>query len=164
MQLIIGFAVTALLAVHFGGVPTTPASFQEMKSLESSGRKFGGEFTDAKLVTLRDVLERPEGFEGKPVKLEGTIAEVCQAEGCWLTLAEGERQITVNMARHSFFVPKNSSGQHVLIEGKVVRKMLTKEQIEERRAEGAKSLKTVETKDGAALVLVEATTVLIRAM
>ena len=151
-----------ILFVSITGASPGPASPQESKTVapSSMGEKFGKDLSDARILPVKDVLDRPEAFEGKTVKLEGTILEVCQAEGCWLTLGEGDSRITVNMERHSFFVPKDSSGRHVIVEGKIIRRVMSEEEIEHREAEGAASLKGG-AKPGAPKVSLEARAVLI---
>lgn len=50
--------------------------------------------------------------------VEGTIADVCQAKGCWLSLkAENGADIRVTFKDYGFLVPKDISGKTVVIKG-----------------------------------------------
>lgn len=52
------------------------------------------------------------------VKLMGSVQEVCQAKGCWMTmkLADG-RDMRVKFKDYAFFVPKDISGKTIVING-----------------------------------------------
>ncbi len=53
-----------------------------------------------------------------PSKIKGTINEVCQAKGCWMTIdLENNQQIMVKFKDYGFFVPKNIAGREVIING-----------------------------------------------
>ena len=102
-------------------------------------------------TTLSAVLEKPEA--GRVVALEGTIRAVCQEQGCWITLEQGDKSVHVAMQGHSFFLPKDSMGRKVKLEGKVLVKERSKEEIEHLEGEGAKNV--------AAKVSIEATSVVV---
>ncbi len=52
------------------------------------------------------------------VTLSGTVNEVCQAKGCWMTLEAGNGQeMMVQFADYGFFVPKDISGREVTVHG-----------------------------------------------
>lgn len=64
----------------------------------------------APTVAPSSLLADPTAYDGETVRVEGTVAEVCQAAGCWLTLrdtgaSDGE---TVRV-----LVPKDSAGSYV---------------------------------------------------
>lgn len=89
-------------------------------------------------TTLAAVLEKPEA--GRTVALEGAIKAVCQDKGCWLTLVQGEKSVHVTFEGYSFFVPKDSAGRKVKLEGKVVLKERSKAEIDHLEGEGAKGV------------------------
>jgi len=63
-------------------------------------------------------------------RVKGTIEEVCQMKGCWMTLKNDEGQnIRVTFKDYGFFVPKDISGKEVIIEG-----IASKEVLEEDEA------------------------------
>lgn len=97
---------------------------------------FGKPLTGLAPTTLAALLEKPEA--GKTVALEGTIKAVCQDKGCWLTFEQGDKSVHVTFEGYSFFVPKDSAGQKVRLEGKVVMKQRSKAEIDHLEGEGAK--------------------------
>ena len=104
-------------------------------------------------ASLADVLAKPEA--GKTLRLEGTIERVCQNKGCWLALKQGERSVHVTFAGYAFFVPKDSAGRPVVLEGKVVVKPPKAEEVAHLKREGA-------GETAAALVSIEAAGVELR--
>lgn len=55
------------------------------------------------------------------VALAGTIHEVCQAKGCWMTLEdeEGESAVFIKFKDYGFFVPLEAGGKKAVVRGKV---------------------------------------------
>ena len=86
-------------------------------------------------VSIDDVLKSPE--PGKKVRLEGTIDRVCQAKGCWLALKQGARALHVTFEGYSFFVPKDSAGKKVALEGKILVRDPDPAEVEHLKKEGA---------------------------
>ena len=85
-------------------------------------------------VALSDVLAKPE--DGRPVRLEGTIEKVCQNKGCWLELKQQASSVHVTFENYGFFVPKDSMGKPVALEGRVIVKQPTPEDVAHLKAEG----------------------------
>lgn len=64
-------------------------------------------------VFLTQVTEAEASF-----KIKGTVQEVCQSKGCWMTLKNEQNQsIRVTFKDYGFFVPKDIAGREVIIEG-----------------------------------------------
>jgi hypothetical protein len=118
----------SLLALSFVTLLATQAA--------AAPQTFGRPLKGLALTTLAAVLEKPEA--GKTVALEGTIKAVCQDKGCWISFEQGDKSVHVTFEGYSFFVPKDSAGQRVKLEGKVLVKQRSKEEIEHLESEGAK--------------------------
>lgn len=69
-------------------------------------------------LTVSELLASPEAFDGRSVTVTGTIQEVCLAKGCWMTLADGQREMRVTFLDYGFFVPLDSAGATVRAEGR----------------------------------------------
>lgn len=82
-------------------------------------KHYGEPFGEASTVVLADALAKPEDYKDKAVRMEGTITDVCQAQGCWLVLTDGTLTMRVHMKGHAFAVPKDISGRKVVVEGMV---------------------------------------------
>lgn len=86
---------------------------------------YGAEFTvEDDPLSLADALDALADQDGEDPKLEdvkiaGQIEQVCQKKGCWFTLASDEVDIPVRirMEDYAFFIPRNTAGADVIIEG-----------------------------------------------
>lgn len=94
---------------------------------KESGKHFGAAFTSAKKVKLADALSNVDKYAGKPIKIEGEIRDVCQMKGCWLVVTDGENHMRVTFKDYGFFVPKESTGKKVVLEGVVEKKTITED-------------------------------------
>ena len=103
--------------------------------LAADAQTFGRPLKGVAPTTLEQVLAAPEA--GKTVRLEGTIEAVCKNKGCWLELKQGPRSVHVTFEDYSFFVPKDSMGKPCVLEGKVLLKQPSADEIEHKASEGA---------------------------
>jgi len=82
---------------------------------------FGAEFESAKVIPAAELLANypPEAISDTVMTtVRGTVDEVCQAKGCWMTIAAGdEQQMMVKFKDYGFFMPKDISGQEVIMNG-----------------------------------------------
>ena len=53
----------------------------------AADEKFGAGVSLSETTPIVRLLERPAEFEGKTVRVEGVVTEVCTAMGCWMALA-----------------------------------------------------------------------------
>jgi hypothetical protein len=79
--------------------------------------RFGKPLEGLKATPLSEVLASAK--DGQVVRLEGKAEAVCKNKGCWVTLRDGEASVHVTFEGYSFFVPKDSAGKKVALEGKV---------------------------------------------
>lgn len=102
---------TAIVAIGNAQPPDVPAE---------KGAKFGAEVTAEKAVSVEEMvksLDAKEGEKKMDVKIQGVVVEVCQAEGCWLRMKNGNEKIMVRMKDHKWFVPTALNGKTIVLEG-----------------------------------------------
>lgn len=121
---LVAVSLSALLLVAALSVHATEAA-----------RTFGKPLTGRAPMALTELLAKPQ--DGQPVCVEGTVAAVCQAKGCWLELKQADKAVHVTFDGYSFFVPKDSSGKAVKLEGRLQVKNPSPEEVEHLRKEGA---------------------------
>lgn len=78
---------------------------------------FGAPISNKKPMAVAKVLDEPKKYAGKTVLLEGTVGEVCQNKGCWMTMLHEGKEMRVRFKDYAFFVPKDCAGQTARIEG-----------------------------------------------
>ncbi|HBP21078.1 MAG TPA: hypothetical protein DEA08_25240 [Planctomycetes bacterium] len=74
-----------------------------------------------RLPALAKVIDR---LHGRPIRLDGRISDVCRKKGCWMVLREGGEEIRVRFKDYAFFVPRDSAGREVIVEGIATRKTI----------------------------------------
>lgn len=114
---------------------------------QASSKHFGAPFTDAKEVKLADALAHVEKYADTPIKIEGEVKDVCQTKGCWLVVTDGTHEMRVSFKGYGFFVPKDSAGKKVTLEG-VIQKKTISEDHARHNAEESKSKVDPETITG----------------
>lgn len=86
-----------------------------------AGRHFGEPFTQAPQVTIGELLETPDAFARKPVRMSGTIVRQCPAAGCWFILSDGSgREIKAELGDYLPELPQ-SVGNTAEVEGELIR-------------------------------------------
>jgi len=97
------------------------------EALPSTG-SFGEAITKDGAVAVADIASLINEDTAIQVKVFGTIVEVCQHTGCWLTMDLGNGEtIQVNMKDHEFYVPMDAAGKMVWVEGVAQRELISVE-------------------------------------
>ncbi|MBI4853703.1 MAG: DUF4920 domain-containing protein [Acidobacteria bacterium] len=119
---------------------TTSNTSSSSETISSEVIKRGAALSGSTVVQVTQVMESPKSYEGKTLTVEGQIARVCQAKGCWMELTEkeGDPGMRITFKDYGFFVPTDSQGKKVKAEGKVELKVLPKDEVEHYVSEGAK--------------------------
>lgn len=109
---------TATLPAEVTAAPVAPAA------APTASEHFGAAFAVSDEVTVAAVLDAPDTFTNRPVKVRGRVSDVCQKAGCWMVVADDTagRTMRVRMKDHGFSVAKDGSGTIALVEGTLVAK------------------------------------------
>lgn len=114
----IGFALLAMLAVEVAVADESkPAPAPTVNAAGGYGEVIAA---DAKADALAAALAKLSADNASVDGLfSGRVGKVCQKQGCWLQLIDGEQMARV-MTNHDFTVPKDLSGNAV-VSGKLER-------------------------------------------
>lgn len=99
---------------------------------------YGKPLPEGASTPLSQAVADFDAHAGKSARFSGRVAEVCQAEGCWMVLEDNGQTARVMFGDHAFLVPKDSAG-HAEVHGVLSRKTLTQEQVKHLQ-EDAKGL------------------------
>lgn len=96
--------------------PVVPVT--EAVEVENS---FGADFEAAAVLPANELLANYEESaieDTVATVLQGEVNAVCQAKGCWMTIAAGdEEEMMVKFKDYGFFMPKDISGREVIMHG-----------------------------------------------
>jgi RecJ-like exonuclease len=82
-------------------------------------------------TAISAILDDPDAYIGKTVKIEGMIIEVCAKRGCWVYVA-GDRQgekFQVKVTDGEIVFPMSASGQMAAVEGIVEELKISREEM-----------------------------------
>jgi len=98
-------------------------------------RTFGQGVTLQQVTPVSAILDAPQDYVGKTVKVAGLIVDVCSSRGCWLAVA-GDRpfeQLRVKVTDGEIVFPLEARGREGEMEGVVEVFELTREQVIKQR-------------------------------
>ncbi|NMH60806.1 DUF4920 domain-containing protein [Alteromonas sp. MYP5] len=72
-------------------------------------------------ATLAQLAQTPADYVQSRFLLRVPIAKVCQKKGCFFIASDGEHRMRVAFNDYSFFIPTDSSGKTVTLNGELVR-------------------------------------------
>src|SRR5688572_6390838 len=82
---------------------------------------YGAGVTNGKTVDARTVLADPVPYTHQDsVRVKGTIYQTCKKAGCWIRVGDAQQNVLVRTKEHAFFVPTDSDGREVIVEGKLM--------------------------------------------
>jgi hypothetical protein len=96
------------------------AETNEMTPQEvSNGTFVGASFDLEEIIPASEILVLLTEEESEVVRVEGTVVEVCQSKGCWMTFdTTTDKNMRITFLDYGFFVPKDIAGQNVVLEGR----------------------------------------------
>jgi len=83
---------------------------------------FGEKITDENVISkeaMADKFDNLKKGDTIDIKFASSINEVCKSKGCWMKLDLGEeKESMVRFTDYGFFMPLNSDGKEVIVDGK----------------------------------------------
>lgn len=133
-----------------GGDPAPPEK-------ESHGTElFGSALTrDVELVDFDTLIADPDAFVDETIQTSGVVRANCNKRGCWMEVRSpddaGSPGLTVRFVDYSFFIPLDSRGASVKVQGETSVQILDPDEVADLVSEGYDS--GVALPDGSAKVL-----------
>ncbi len=75
-------------------------------------------------LTVTEAID--PGRIGKAVQVRGTVLQVCQEEGCWMSITDGKNGLRITFEGSAFVVPMDVEGA-VIVEGTVQEEVFEQE-------------------------------------
>jgi hypothetical protein len=96
---------------------------------------YGKPLTVKETTKVSDILANPDQYNGKRVKVEGPVVDVCQMRGCWIKIAGDKdfESLTFKVDDGVITFPMSARGKTALVEGIV---SVTTQSVEEQRKHG----------------------------
>jgi hypothetical protein len=136
-----GLVLSACAGSENQTADTTPETPVE-EAVEVAGT-FGAEFTASDVVPADKLLatfDQSKLADTLHTTLQGTVNEVCQAKGCWMTIAaSNEEDMMVKFKDYGFFMPKDISGREVVMHGMAYYQITPVEELQHYAEDAGKS-------------------------
>jgi len=131
--------LTLVITNHAPGVfagESTVTRLSEPVEVTETHEVFGGELSETGTpMSLGDLVRDDRKYLDQEVMVETRIAKVCQKKGCFFVAQEGDSIARVTFKDYGFFIPTDSGGKTVILEGVFSRKSISKEQAEHYAAD-----------------------------
>ena len=109
------------------------------ESLESTGT-FGETIDKKGAISAKKLAQKMEEAESLETKIKGTITEVCQAKGCWMTIDLGNDELMrVKFKDYGFFVPKDAAGKTAIMQGVAKNEIISVDELKHLAKDAGKS-------------------------
>ncbi|BAO56553.1 hypothetical protein NMS_2544 [Nonlabens marinus S1-08] len=93
---------------------------------------------------LADVYANLQPNDSTAVKVRTTINEVCAKKGCWIEVPAGDATARVTFKDYGFFLPRNSQGQEVILEGMAYKSKTSIDDLKHYAQDGGKSQQEID--------------------
>lgn len=115
----------------------------EKPKQEIAYNSFGAKISSDKAITSSDLLAKFKTMKVGDtinVKFASSIKEVCSKKGCWMKLPlEGETETMVRFKDYGFFMPLDSKGKEVIVNGKAFVKETSVKELQHYAEDAGKS-------------------------
>jgi hypothetical protein len=132
-------------AAPAAGAPTASAAAPAASTAQApTGTTFGAGVKLAETTPIDTILADPKAYQGKAVRVEGMITDVCPKRGCWFDLAGGGpgKKLQFKVTDGEMVFPVDAKGKYAVAEGVVAVQELSLEKSKEYAAYKAKEYGT----------------------
>ncbi|HHB79772.1 MAG TPA: DUF4920 domain-containing protein [Saprospiraceae bacterium] len=110
--------VLGLVACQSETKEATEAGTSNTEASTDGTQYFGAKITPDNAIPFAKMLGEMGDLDSFPVKVKGTITDVCQKKGCWMRISDDNGQeMLVQFEDYGFFMPKDAAGREVIIDG-----------------------------------------------
>ncbi len=137
-----------------------PVSSVKSATTKSEVMQYGKAVDHKAIVTIADVLAKPEKYTDQPVTIEGIITQGCHHAGRWVRITDDDKSIDVYCQDVDWSFPTDHKGMHAVAMGKIVLSKIEgdelKAHIEHQNSEHEGSMKIEDYPDGLQMVTMNA--------
>lgn len=95
--------------------------------------------TEADAMSWKQIDKNIRKHDGSEGNIRGTVAEICQAKGCWLSLESDGQTYMVKFKDYGFFLPRDISGKDVILHGTAYLEVTTVDELRHYAEDAGKS-------------------------
>lgn len=108
---------------------------------------FGDEITDKGVISAKEMNEKFNTLKVGDtinIKFSSVVNSVCQKKGCWIKVPlSDEKQSFVKFKDYAFFMPFNSAGSKVILNGKAFKNVISIKDLQHYAKDAGKSAEEI---------------------
>ena len=110
------------------------------KTGNAQSKNYGKKVDEKSAITVQQLSKNMADKTELNATVTGKVSSVCQAEGCWMKVDNGNgTSMMVRMKDHKFFLPKDIAGKTAVFTGKATLKTTTVEMLKHYAEDEGKS-------------------------
>ena len=120
---------------------------QEAGVTEDGSAYFGEQINADGVISYDQLLAKMSATDSMAVKVSGTVESVCQKKGCWMNIVSEDPEkasMFVKFKDYGFFMPKDITGQQVIMEGYAFREVTSVDELKHYAEDEGKSKEEIE--------------------
>ncbi len=130
LHTLMALALVLTSAMAFAG-DNDVKRLSEPVSVTDTHEFFGATLSeDGTPLSLGDVIAENDRYQDQEVLLQTRIAKVCQKKGCFFVAQDGANTARVSFKDYGFFIPTDSGGKDVVLQGVYSRKAVSQKEAE----------------------------------
>lgn len=135
------FAALLLAGCSLNGQAELNPNHPEAEAWDS----YGAEISSQEAVSFEDMLASLSAKDSIATKVSGVIESVCRVKGCWMNVRGGDddQSAFVKFKDYGFFVPKDSDGREVIMEGVVYKEVTPVDELRHYAEDEGKSAEEI---------------------
>lgn len=105
-------------------------------------KTFGAKISAKKAKSVQVALAQLQKKDTVHMKVTGRIKNVCQVKGCWMNVfdpKDEQKNLFVQFENYGFFMPKQSSGHHVVMDGFAYKEVIPVDELRHYAEDDGKS-------------------------
>lgn len=118
----------------------------EAEEIAINYQTFGDKISDENVLTKTEMIEKYKSLKSGDtinLKFAATVKEVCQKKGCWMKVDMGEDETMIRFKDYGFFMPKDITGQEIIVNGKAYVEEMSVEDQRHFAEDGGKSAEEI---------------------
>ncbi|WP_338814484.1 DUF4920 domain-containing protein [Bernardetia sp. Wsw4-3y2] len=124
---------------------TTEVNSMSETDTDNKEEKYGAEITLENAIAVSEIPALLAKQDSAELKVIGKIGECCQKKGCWMKVPISDNQeMFVRFKDYGFFVPMDSEGKEIVMEGKVKKEVISVAQLRHYAEDAGKTKEEIE--------------------
>jgi hypothetical protein len=140
MKQFFSFLAAAILLASCGNSNDGKPKIDSASNDTAHTAYFGDKISPDGAIKAEQVKAALGKHDSLAMKVEGKVVDVCQRKGCWMEIKLGDAEtMRVTFKDYGFFVPKNTGGKTVIVEGYAYNDTTTVAELRHYASDGGKT-------------------------